>query len=255
MNGILTAGNLSIGYKGRTIAEGLNLKLYSGLTALIGRNGSGKSTLIKTLTGNLRPLEGEVRIKGERLSSLSRKELSKLIAVVTTDPNIAGGLRLRELVELGRIPYTGKMGLLGANDKAVVEKAMRRLDIWRIRESYVAEVSDGERQKAMIAKGLVQETPIMLLDEPLSYLDVAARLEILDLIQSLAEQSGKAILYSTHEVAEALRVASTVWMLAVDGFVEGTPLQLIGSGEIDRLFGKHNVKFDKTKGDFILCKP
>lgn len=255
MNGILTTTNLTIGYKGKTVAEKLNLELCHGLTALIGRNGSGKSTLIKTLTGNIRPLEGEVRIEDKSLRGLKRRELARLVAVVTTDPNVAGGFRLKELVELGRIPYTRRMGLLGDDDRRIVENAMRCLDIWRIRDAYVAEVSDGERQKAMIAKGLVQETRIMLLDEPLSYLDIAARLEILELIKKLAYENRKAILYSTHEIGDALRAASKVWMFTTDGFFQGTPKELVENGDIDRLFGSKKVKFDKTKGDFILCEP
>lgn len=253
MNVILETENLSIGYKGVQIAENLNLNLREGeVTALIGRNGAGKSTLIKTLTGNLPPLKGSVTINKENITKINRKDLSRLISVVNTDPHMAGGLRLRELVELGRIPYTGRIGILSKDDNRIVEEALKATGVLHMKERYVSELSDGERQKGMIARGLAQETPLIIMDEPFSFLDVASRWEILELMKNLAIEKNKAILFSTHEVSEALRMSDRIWLFTVNGLLEGEPEKLISSGAVDLLFPQSRIKFDKKKGDFYL---
>lgn len=242
--------NLSIGYK-RPLASGLNLSLDRGVTALIGRNGAGKSTLIKTLTGQQSPLEGSITINYKSLYEYSKKELARLIAVVSTDPSLAGGLRLHELVSLGRIPYTGRMGILTKEDREKVEKSMVSVGIVDKKDRFVAELSDGERQKGMIARGLVQETPYIIMDEPFSFLDVASRLEIQELAKELAGKENKSILFSTHEVAEALQTVDKVWAFTVNGVIEGSPESLIESKVIDSLFNNPKVGFDKEKRMFI----
>lgn len=253
MNAILATEDLSIGYKGVQIADGLNLSLREGdVTALIGRNGAGKSTLIKTLTGNLPPLKGKITINKENITAYSRKELSRLISVVNTDPHMAGGLRLRELVELGRIPYTGRIGILSNEDNRIVEEALIATGVLHLKERYISDLSDGERQKGMIARGLAQETPLIIMDEPFSFLDVASRWEILELMKNLAIEKNKAILFSTHDVSEALRMADRIWLFTINGLLEGEPQNLISSGSIDLLFPQSRIKFDKEKGDFFL---
>ena len=253
MNVILETENLAIGYKGVQIAENLNLNLREGeVTALIGRNGAGKSTLIKTLTGNLPPLKGSVTINKENITKINLKDLSRLISVVNTDPHMAGGLRLRELVELGRIPYTGRIGILSKDDNHIVEEALKATGVLHMKERYVSELSDGERQKGMIARGLAQETPLIIMDEPFSFLDVASRWEILELMKNLAIEKNKAILFSTHEVSEALRMSDRIWLFTVNGLLEGEPEKLISSGAVDLLFPQSRIKFDKEKGDFYL---
>lgn len=253
MKVILETENLAIGYKGVQIAENLNLNLREGeVTALIGRNGAGKSTLIKTLTGNLPPVKGSVTINKENITIINRKDLSRLISVVNTDPHMAGGLRLRELVELGRIPYTGRIGILSKDDNRIVEEALKATGVLHMKERYVSEISDGERQKGMIARGLAQETPLIIMDEPFSFLDVASRWEILELMKNLAIEKNKAILFSTHEVSEALRMSNRIWLFTVNGLLEGEPEKLISSGAVDLLFPQSRIKFDKEKGDFYL---
>lgn len=257
MEPILYTKNLSIGYKGRSLIKGLNLSLEQGtLTAMIGRNGVGKSTLIKTLTGELTPIEGEVLIDGESIDQISTKRMARLIALVNTEPHMAGGLRLHELVGLGRIPYTGHIGLLDKTDKEIIFNAIETVGLGHKYDSFVGELSDGERQKGMIARGLVQDTPIIIMDEPFSFLDVAARLEMLDMINRLAEKEGKAILFSTHEVSQALRMVKRVWMFVNDAgkenVVEGTPTELIEKGTTDKLFPNSKVTFDKEKGEFRI---
>ena len=253
MNPILEINDLTTGYNGTPLTSGINLTLREGeVTAMIGRNGVGKSTLIKTLTRHIPPIKGEIWLLGKLLHDYSRKDLSKIIAQVTTDSDIAGGLRLHELVSLGRIPFTGVTGVLSTADHQIVRQAMEGVDIIHKKDNFISELSDGERQKGMIARALSQETPLIIMDEPFSYLDVAARLEMLALVRRLAREERKAILFSTHEVSEALRMADRIWMFADGEIREGNPRELVESGEIDRLFSSTNVRFDKNTWNFTL---
>ena len=174
---ILSTHNLSIGYqKGKSstiVLKNLNISLKRGsLVALVGANGIGKSTLLRTITSNQLPIEGYVTLNGKRFDEISKKELSKLLSIVNTDRTRAGGLTVRELVSLGRQPYTGFLGILDSNDRQIVETAMQNAGIAHKADSFLAELSDGERQKTMIAKALAQNTPVIILDEPTAFLDV-----------------------------------------------------------------------------------
>ena len=252
MDAILKLEDLAIGYSQTSPIMVGNAGIGSGVTALIGRNGAGKSTLIKTITGNRQPLKGRVLLFGKPIGKYSKKDLSRLIALVTTETHMAGGLTLREMVELGRIPFTGRFGFLSSSDRRVVDEALDAVGISRLADKFVGRLSDGERQKGMIARGLVQETPLIIMDEPFSFLDVASRLELLALIGSLASEKSRTFLFSTHEVSEALRMAGNIWMFTSDGFVSGKPSQIIGSGAIRSLFPGSPVKFNPETYDFII---
>lgn len=259
MSEVLRTENLAIGYGDPPLLSNLNLSLERGkATAMIGRNGVGKSTLIKTLTNIMKSLSGQIFIGSKPLVKISKKDFAREVAVVTTDPNIAGGLRVLELVGLGRIPYTGKIGILGKKDKERVEEAIRTVGLEGKGNDFVGELSDGERQKAMIARGLVQDTPIIIMDEPFSYLDVASRLEMLDMIKTLARTENKAILFSTHEVGQALKMADEAWMFVnrkgTDMIETGTPEELIANGAVNRLFPGKGVIFNSEIGEFEIDK-
>ena len=215
---VLTTHNLTIGYRhggnAEALMSGIDVSLRRGrLTALLGSNGIGKSTLLRTISGIQPALEGEVRIDGRSIDTVRRSEMSKLLSIVFTDRTMAGGLTVRELVSLGRQPHTGFLGRLDAHDKEVVEHAVADVGVLHKIDSYVAELSDGERQKVMIAKALAQETPLIVLDEPTAFLDVASRIETLRLLSTLARNSGKAILLSTHDVAPTLLLADELWII------------------------------------------
>lgn len=256
---IIKTENLGIGYRRYEVARGINVGLPERrVTALIGRNGAGKSTLLKTLSGLLAPLKGEVKIDGKNLEGITRKKLAHKIAVVTSDSTMADGLTVRELVGLGRIPYTGRFGRLTSEDEQIVEESIRMVGIGSKRKTFVGELSDGERQKAMIARGLAQGAPIMMMDEPFSFLDVSSRLEILDLLLRIAEDDGKTILFSTHEVTQALRMVENVWMFvkneSTETVISGTPEILIENGYVDRLFDSRRVTYDRGIKDFVIRK-
>lgn len=250
---VLEAVNLTIGYRRRPIVEGLNFAMCAGeLTALIGRNGVGKSTLLRTITGELPPISGEVLLEGRRLGEWPRRQLASKIAIVTTEPLQVGALTVRELVALGRDPHTGFSGRLNDDDKRIVAQAMQAVGINYKSDDFVACLSDGERQKALIARALAQDTPIIILDEPFSFLDVSARIDILRTLGRLCREQGKSILYSSHDVAQALRMAENVWMFTPDRrFIAGSPESLISSGDINRLFDTEGVRFDAAQNDFI----
>lgn len=241
MDCILSARDLAIGYRAarraHTVCQGLAFTLAGGqLTCLLGANGSGKSTLLRTLAAMQPPLAGELLLQGRSLSGYTAKELARLIGIVLTERTQAGGLTVAELVALGRQPHTGFFGRLRERDRQLVAQAMAQVGIAHKAASHVAELSDGERQKAMIAKALVQECPIILLDEPTAFLDTPSRIDIMRLLRQLANQQGKAILLSTHDTHLAIALADRLWLLAPDGLRTGTAHEMVAGGALDALF-------------------
>ena len=259
MDAILKTSNLSIGYrKGKqitTIMSSLTLSLNRGeLVSVLGENGSGKSTLIRTLTGLQPAIDGEVILNGKSIQTYNPRQLSKLIAIVSTERTFAGGLLVEELVALGRQPYTGFMGRLDALDKEIIHKSMSLVGIEGKRKNYVAELSDGERQKAMIAKALAQEAEIIILDEPTAFLDVKSRLSILVLLHKLAHDENRAILVSSHDIRQSLQLSDKLWMLCGGQILCGGTEDLILSDKLKMLFPESNITFDLSSGDFEICK-
>lgn len=255
---ILSAKDLTVGYrKGNStspVISGLNLSLSRGkLVALIGANGIGKSTLLRTLVGNQPPLEGEVSISGIRIGEISRKDLSLLLGIVNTERTQAGALTVREVVSLGRQPYTGFLGILSKNDKSIVEKAMQDAGILHKASIFLAELSDGERQKVMIAKALAQCTPIIILDEPTAFLDVASRMETMLLLHNLAHKQNKAVLLSSHDLSQSMMLADELWVVTNDRkIISGNTEDVVLSGAMDSIFASSIISFDLLQGDFCI---
>ena len=203
---IYTTHDLAVGYRNGktavTLLHGLNLSLEKGkLVALLGQNGAGKSTLLRALTCDERPLSGTIEVNGWNLADMSQKDRSRLIGLVSTERIQAGALTVTELVGLGRQPHTGFLGRLDDEDHEIVRQAMEDAGIIGKAGEYMSSLSDGERQKAMIARALAQQTPIIILDEPTAFLDVASRIETMRLLQTLAHERGKAVLLSSHDIS------------------------------------------------------
>lgn len=258
MDAVIEARTLSIGYRqgrrgDKLVQRELDFSLDAGsLVCLLGPNGAGKSTLLRTLGGMQPPLGGELLLGGRPLSAYPERERSRLIGLVLTDKTFAGGLRVRELVALGRHPYVGFFGRLSAGDHRVVERAIEQTGIGSKADSYIAELSDGERQKVMIAKALAQECPLILLDEPTAYLDVTSRIEIMHLLHRLARQ-GKSILLSTHDIEQALLLSDRLWLLSKSwGILCGVTEDLVLQGQMSRFFGRGSIAFDVQDGAFRL---
>lgn len=258
--------NLSIGYKNRgsvrhNVAENLNLELQPGkLTALIGPNGTGKSTLIRTLAGLQQPLAGMVALYDKPVADYSSQERARKLSIVLTRSAVPGPLTVRDLVSIGRTPYSGLSGKMTDCDREVVEEAIQQMELESLAERDLHQLSDGENQKVMIARALAQSTPVMLLDEPTAHLDAPNRVEVIQLLHELAhaqktgeEQEDKSILFSTHEVELALKTADEIWVMDRNGdLIQGIPEKLAMDGTINRIFGRERFVFDDQTGSFEL---
>lgn len=257
----LSAANLAVGYrqgkKSTAIMKGLNLTLERGaVTALLGRNGAGKSTLLRALTGAERPLEGTVAIGGRDTATMGSREMSRLVGLVSTERIAAGGLTVAELVALGRQPHTGFLGRLSAHDREVVERAIASVGMGHKAQSHMAQLSDGERQKAMIARAIAQETPIIVLDEPTAFLDVASRIRLMRLLHTLARSQGKAVLLSSHDVAQSLLLADALWVIADERSMAcGRTEDVVMSGALQHMFADPEIEFSPDICDFEATLP
>ena len=225
--------DLSIGYKlhngkNKTIASHINASVESGmLTCLIGRNGTGKSTLLRTMTGFIPPLEGQVILEGRDLSMLSATERARIISIVLTERPETDNITVNELVGMGRLPYTNFWGTLQEEDRQIVDDAMQMIGIYELRNRKIGTLSDGEKQKAMIGKAIAQQTPVIILDEPTAFLDYPSKQETMLLLHQLAQELNKTIFLSTHDLNIAYQVADKIWCMGNDDGLR------IGDEEID----------------------
>lgn len=247
---------LSIGYSSKkntkVVAERINSTIFSGeLTCLLGANGIGKSTLLRTLTAFQPKLSGRIVIRNKEIEDYSEKELAKLIGVVLTEKFDIKNMTVRELIGLGRSPYTGFWGNLNKEDETIVENAISLVKIENLAERMIHTLSDGERQKAMIAKALAQETPIILLDEPTAFLDFPSKVEIMQLLHRLSRKTNKTIFLSTHDLELALQIADKIWLMDKEnGIRTGTPEDLSLDGSLSNFFARKGIIFDQDTGLF-----
>lgn len=249
---------LSTGYASKkersVLTKQLNACLYNGqLTCLLGPNGAGKSTLLKTIATLLPPLDGDIRVNGKSIKEMTDKEMARNQGLVLTDRLKIWNLSVTELVKMGRSPYTGFWGRLTLHDQAVVKDAMKKVGIESLQERMLHTLSDGERQKVMIAKVVAQETPIILMDEPTAFLDYPSKVELMRLLIHLTRKQNKTILLSTHDLELALQVADQIWLLDKNiGLTIGTPEDLALKGQLERYFHRPGISFDIQSGLFHI---
>ena len=241
--------NLTIGYseKGnsKTVAGNINATLHSGcLTCLVGSNGIGKSTLLRTLSAFQPMLSGNIVVDGRPLSDFSDQELSHVIGIVLTGKPDVQNMTVEDIVALGRSPYTGFWGTLDDDDKTIVEESMSLVGITHLRGRMIQTLSDGERQKMMIAKALAQQTPVIFLDEPTAFLDYPSKVEMLQLLRRLSHDTDKIIFLSTHDMELALQIADELWLMAPDGISLGTPQQLADNGKLSAFINRPGIIFN-----------
>ena len=247
--------DLGIGYLTkhgvRVVAEHINGAIRSGeLTCLLGANGVGKSTLLRTLSAFQPKISGEILFAEEdmqsrEISEMSDKELSRKIGVVLTEKPDVRNMTVRELVSLGRSPYTGFWGTYSEEDLQIVDESISLVGIEPLSKRMVHTLSDGERQKVMIAKALAQQTPVIYLDEPTAFLDYPSKVEVLQLLRLISRQAGKTIFLSTHDVELALQLADTIWLMTHEaGMTIGTPRQLAQQGALGRFIERDGIAFD-----------
>ncbi len=245
--------NLTIGYTSRhnrkVVAKHLTASLSSAcMTCLIGPNGVGKSTLLRTLSAFQPPLEGKVHIHGEDLSTLSEKQVARLIGVVLTARPDVQNMTVREMVGLGRSPYTGFWGTLSAADHAIVDEAIALVGIEELSGRMIQTLSDGERQKVMIAKALAQQTPVIFLDEPTAFLDYPSKVEMMQMLHRLSRVADKTVFLSTHDLELALQIADSVWLMQRQGELHiGTPRQLADEGVLSAFIERKGIVFDRKR--------
>ena len=250
--------NLTTGYHTKhrniVVTSGINGKLHRGrLTCLLGPNGAGKSTLLRTLCAFQPTLAGDIVVEGKSLKNYTEQELSKVISIVLTDRLHLNDMTMEELVGMGRSPYTGFWGRLSEADRHIINEVIALVNIEHLRGRLMQTLSDGERQKVMIAKALAQETPIIILDEPTAFLDYPSKVEIMQLLQQLSRKKNKTIFLSTHDLELALQIADSVWLMNKEkGLRVGTPEDLSLSGDMSSFFEHDGVVFDHELGLFRI---
>ena len=246
---LLKIEKLNVGYKAvreyKVVVEAINATLCAGeVVALIGMNGAGKSTLLRTLSAFQPPLSGRVEFAMGNVGTLSAAELAKCVSVVLTENSFAT-ITVEELVSLGRTPYTGFWGRLTAADSSVVVAAMERMDVAHLAGRVVTTLSDGERQKCLIAKAIAQQTPLMLLDEPTAFLDFRSKVQLFRTLRTLAADAGKAVVVSTHDIEMALRFATKLWLICDGHLYEGSAQRLAADGLLQRFIDGDGIVYDK----------
>ena len=254
---ILKANPISIGYRDKKtikiVSENIKIELQKGkLIALVGVNGIGKSTLLKTITGIQKPLEGTVLLNQKNIESYAASALAQQMSLVLTENLPPSNLTVFELVALGRQPYTNWLGTLTTEDIAKVNEAIRLTQIEHLAQKKHFEISDGQLQKVLIARALAQDTPLIILDEPTTHLDLLHKFTLLQLLQKLAKETGKCILFSTHDIDLAIQLCDEMIIMTPEKTVQSSPCELIESNIFNQLFDDKSIGFDKEKGKFVF---
>lgn len=255
---ILKTEKLSTGYKQyhneRVLSKKLSLNIRNGeLVCLLGPNGCGKSTLMRTIAGLQKPLAGEVFIRNSNLMRIKSRERALLISLVLTDRVEAGNLTVSDIVAVGRFPYTSQMGKLEEHDRQCIDKALKQCDLEGFAHRLYGQLSDGEKQRVMIARALAQDTPLVMLDEPTAHLDLPNRIGMMKTLRQLTKETNKAILLSTHELDLALQWADTLWLMDKQSTIhQGAPEDLVLSGAFSSVFGNDSFHFDRHSGTFKM---
>ncbi len=246
------AKNLRIGYPNKDLVNDIHFEANSGdFIVLIGKNGEGKSTLLKTLAQIISPISGELFIDGQSVKELSPSQIAKKIAIVlTTKPEIE--LQVNEILQLGRHAFTNFYDKLTENDLKIINEIANLVDIKHLMNQSISELSDGEQQKVMIARALVQETPIILLDEPTTHLDLENKALILKLLKKISKEQGKLVIFSTHELNLSLPIVDKLWLINQKKLTEDSICKNTISSQITNLFNNKNIRYDSDCHTFKL---
>ena len=252
--------NLEIGYQSGSTESvftrsSINYSAFEGeMVALIGPNGIGKSTLLKTIVGFQKPIGGDILFDNNSINGFSSKALARKISYVSTENVQVANMRVSDLVAFGRFPYTGWMGSLQPEDIRIVKNSMEATGMLPLAHKMVSQLSDGERQRAMIARALAQDTPLMILDEPTAFLDISNKYGIFRLLRNLVKQQRKTVILSTHDLNIALREADKLWIMLAGETLEGAPEDAVLHGWLNHLFQDDRIGFDAVEGDFFFRK-
>ena len=259
MSALLETSDLAVGYANRRtggtiVARALDLRVAPGtFICLLGPNGAGKSTLLRTLAGVQEPLGGSISLEGQPLDALESQVRAQRIAVVLTEKPAAATLRVTDVVALGRYPHTGWFGQLEPRDLQIVDDSLKLVGADDVADRFIGDLSDGERQRVMIARALAQSGLLLLLDEVTAFLDLPSRVRTMTLLRGLVRERGCAVVLSSHDLDLALRLADEVWLMKGDGALrQGTPEDLVLDGSLGAAFGTEEVALDADSGAFVL---
>lgn len=258
-NVIAETVDLAIGYiargKSTTVMDHLSLTAHRGeLVALIGRNGTGKSTLLRTMVALQPPLHGTVRLQGQEINTLKSSGLPKIVSFTSTEPIALRNIKVREVVALGRFPYTNWIGSLTAGDERSVSDALEATGLLTFADRNIDNISDGERQRTLIARSLAQDTDLLVMDEPTAFLDLPSRYSIVGLLRKLTREKDKCVIYSTHDLDTAINEADRIWLMTETGICEGAPEDLMLSGKLAKAFESPLLSFSQTGGTFSFVR-
>ncbi|MEM0940518.1 MAG: ABC transporter ATP-binding protein [Bacteroidota bacterium] len=258
---ILYTRGLTIGYQTKhsklELEKNLNVKIHNGeLVCLIGPNGCGKSTLMRTIAGLQKPLNGDTFISEVDVKKMKPHQYARLLSLVLTDKINVGAMTVMDIVSIGRYPYTNYFAKLESRDHEIIERSLDSVHLNDYKYRYFNELSDGEKQRVLIAKALAQDTPLIMLDEPTAHLDLPNRVEIMNILKRLAKETNKAIFLSTHELDLALQTADTIWLMnKEENLKNGAPEDLVLSGMFEQVFKSNAFQFDKRSGSFKVVHP
>lgn len=256
-NPILTTSNLCIGYSSKkeikSIASNINLELKKGqLIALIGANGIGKSTLLRTLIGIQPPLSGNIVLNDKIITEYDSNSLAQNLSIVLTEKLPPSNLSVFEIIALGRQPYTNWLGNLADNDISKINQAIELTQITNLVNKKHYEISDGQLQNVLLARALAQDTPLIILDEPTTHLDLLHKVSLFKLLKKLAVETNKCILFSTHDIDMAIQISDEMIIMTNEKVVQDEPCNFISKGSFDTLFKDEHIAFDSEKGKFIV---
>lgn len=248
---LISSENLNVGYENKIVVSNVNISAAKGeMFTLLGSNGCGKSTIIKTLAGILKPVSGNVYIKGRRMEGMNKKEISKCLALVLTERISVGIMTGWEVVAMGRVPYTGLFSKLTDKDTFIIERSLRLVNAIDLKDRYYNEMSDGQKQKIMIARALAQEPEILLLDEPTSHLDIRHRIEVLDILSTLCRDEGIVVILSLHDISMAMKTGQKIVLVHGGRIVDiGLAEEVIDGNVINELYEIKNAYFDDRIGN------
>lgn len=255
---LLELQHLEIGYPGpkgnkQALVPAVSLEVRQGdFIALSGANGTGKSTLLKTITGIIPALRGKILLQGRPLNTYSAAEKALLVSIVLTEYPEDQFLNTEDVVSMGRYPHIGFWGMMSSKDRQIVAQSMEACNIGHLKGRRFVSLSDGERQKTMIAKALAQDSPLIILDEPSAFLDYPGKIELMQLLKQLVKETHKAVIFSSHDLDLVLRSVDQLWLMANGKpLVSGKPEELVLNEQINQYFDRNGLSFDKVLGHFI----
>ncbi|HBE9443741.1 ABC transporter iron-family ATP-binding protein [Clostridioides difficile] len=247
---MLKTNNLSVGYNNKVVVSDINIEVKSGeILCLLGSNGAGKTTLLRSLSKLISPIKGEIYLNGVNINHISRKALSKKMALVLTNRLLGDLMTVQDIVNIGRYPYTGFFGNLSKKDLIIVDEALESVDALHLKKRYFDELSDGEKQKVLVARALVQEPEIIILDEPTTHLDIKHRLELINILKNLSKEKSISVILSLHEIDIALKSCDKVALIKNNKVIAyGQPEDVVDENIINSLYELDDKNFNSLLG-------